>query len=293
MIELSTIHLFAALIGALAILTLALAVFLPQAAGRSHLGSGADQRTLSSLAARIPISEIRDDLIVRRDGSFCAGWECVGTGTQFADADRLEALSSSLDAFIKGIRHPEIELQFRYEIDYEMPKVLDERTSRSNCVNSPAAWLEENRVSFWRSAIDAGQMRSIRLLAFLSWRPSRTWETRSAGSRFAAAFWQGLAQEGFGKLPRITRAALNDSRTRALVQRNRQEHNRLVGEFNQILETYRIGLEAITPVRRLDEHELVRLIYRSLNPADHQLPTRQQESMLNTDWSEGVRYLDL
>src|SRR6185437_16509028 len=59
------------------------------------------------------------------------------------------------------------------------------------------------------------------------------------------------------------------------------------------LETYRIGLEAITPVRRLDEHELVRLIYRSMNPADHQLPTRKQESMLNTDWSEGVRYLDL
>jgi hypothetical protein len=293
MIEASTVHLIAALIGALAVVTFALAVFLPQATAQRQVKGTRNEKLLSSLAARIPISEIRDDLIVRRDGSFCAGWECVGTATQFADAERLEALSSSIDAFIKGIRHPEIELQFRYEIEYEMPKVLDERTSRSNCVNSPAAWLEENRVSFWRSAIDAGQMRSIRLLAFLSWRPSRTWETRSAGSRFAANFWQGLAQEGFGKLPRITRAALNDSRTRALVQRNRQEHNRLVAEFNQILETYRIGLEAITPVRRLDEHELVRLIYRSLNPADHQLPMRKQESMLNTDWSEGVRYLDL
>lgn len=293
MIEASTVHLIAALIGALAVVTFALAVFLPQATAKRQVNETRNEKLLSSLAARIPISEIRDDLIVRRDGSFCAGWECVGTATQFADAERLEALSSSIDAFIKGIRHPEIELQFRYEIEYEMPKVLDERTSRSNCVNSPAAWLEENRVSFWRSAIDAGQMRSIRLLAFLSWRPSRTWETRSAGSRFATAFWQGLAQEGFGKLPRITRAALNGSRTRALVQRNRQEHNRLVAEFNHILETYRIGLEAITPVRRLDEHELVRLIYRSLNPADHQLPTRKQESMLNTDWSEGVRYLDL
>lgn len=294
MIEASTVHLIAALVGALAVVTFALAAFLPQATAQRQVNGTRNEKVLSSLAARIPISEIRDDLIVRRDGSFCAGWECVGTATQFADAERLEALSSSLDAFIKGIRHPEIELQFRYEIEYEMPKVLDQRTSRSNCVNSAAAWLEENRVSFWRSAIDAGQMRSIRLLAFLSWRPSRTWETRSAGSRFAAAFWQGLAQEGFGKLPRITRAALNDSRTRALVQRNRQEHNRLVAEFNQILETYRIGLEAITPVRRLDERELVQLLYQALNPADHQVPTRNpQESLLNTDWSEGVRYLDL
>src|SRR5690242_13361502 len=197
MIELSTIHLFAALIGALAILTLALAVFLPQAAGRSHLGSGADQRTLSSLAARIPISEIRDDLIVRRDGSFCAGWECVGLSTQFADAERLEAVSSSLDAFIKGIRHPEIEVQFRYVIDSESPQVLERRKEQSSCVNSPAAWLEENRASFWRSAIDSGQLRSIRLLAFLSWKPTHIWETRSAGSRFTAALWKGLAHDGF------------------------------------------------------------------------------------------------
>src|SRR5581483_7526200 len=81
-------------------------------------GSG-DEKSLSSLAARIPVAEVRDDLIVRRDGSFCAGWECNGVATQFAHAERLEALSSTLDAFIKSIRHPEIELQFRYVIDCE------------------------------------------------------------------------------------------------------------------------------------------------------------------------------
>src|SRR5919108_2661467 len=149
MIQPSTIHLVAALIGALALLTLALAVFLPYGNGikmRSECG-GSSHKEVSSLAGRIPISEIRDDLIVRRDGSFCAGWECVGIATQFADAERLEAVSDSLDAFIKGIRHPEIELQFRYEIDYENSQVLEARKSHGNCVNSPAAWLEENRVS--------------------------------------------------------------------------------------------------------------------------------------------------
>src|SRR5947209_1991129 len=242
MIEPATIHLVAALVGALAILTLALAVFLPQAAGRSRSESNAlGQRTLASLAARIPISEIRDDLIVRRDGSFCAGWECAGISTQFADPERLEAVSSSLDAFIKGIRHPEVELQFRYVIDSETPQVLEERKAQNNSINSPAAWLEENRVSFWRSAIDSRQLRSVRLLAFLSWKPVHAWETRSAYSRFTAALWQGLAQHGFGKLRMIVRNALNEARTKALVQRNREEHSRLVAEFNQILEIHRLG----------------------------------------------------
>ena len=115
MIPVSTLHLVAALIGALAVMVLALAVFLPQAAAERHrFESGTeDEPKLSSLSARVPVSEIRNGLIVRRDGSFCAGWECSGVATQFADAERLEAVSSALDAFIKGIRHPEIELQFR------------------------------------------------------------------------------------------------------------------------------------------------------------------------------------
>src|SRR5438552_552018 len=210
MIQDSTLHLVVTLIGALALVTLALAVFLPDAAaGRQCSESRTENEPkLSSLAARVPISEIRDGLIVRRDGSFCAGWESSGIATQFASAERLEAVSSALDAFIKVIRHPEIELQFRYLIDYETSRVLEGRKALGNSANSPAGWLEENRLSFWRSATDAGHMRSIRLLAFVSWKPRHTWEARSAASRFAAAFWQGLVQDGFGKFAQVVRAAV-------------------------------------------------------------------------------------
>lgn len=295
MIEASTIHLVAALIVALAVVILAIAVLLPQVSNSARCRLETENRSkLSSLAARVPISEIRDGLIVRRDGSFCAGWECSGVATQFADAERLEALSNALDAFIKGIRHPEIELQFRYLVDYETSQVLERRKALGNCLNSPTAWLEENRVSFWRSAIDAGQIRSIRLLALLSWKPKRTWETRSVASRFAASLWQGLVLDGVGKLPTILRTALREARTKALVQRNREQHNRLVTQFNQILETYRVSLEAFSPVRRLSESDLLELVYHALNPADLQTKAKKQcTSLMHTDWFEGVRFLDL
>src|SRR5215468_5975078 len=156
MIQPSTIHLVAALISALALLTLALAVCLPYGSVRMQTRSDSAEskrKSVSSLAARIPVSEIRDGLIVRRDGSFCAGWECSGIATQFAGPERLEAVSSALDAFIRGIRHPEVEIQFRYLIDYETPRVLEGRKALGNSANSPAGWLEENRLSFWRSAI--------------------------------------------------------------------------------------------------------------------------------------------
>src|SRR5438132_13729593 len=115
MIQPFTLYLVAALIGALAVAVLALAVFLPQAAAGRHCSESRTENELklSSLAARVPISEIRDGLIVRRDGSFCAGWECSGIATQFANAERLEAVRAAFDAFIKGIRHPEIERQLR------------------------------------------------------------------------------------------------------------------------------------------------------------------------------------
>ena len=297
MIQPPVIHFTAALIGAFAVVILALAVFLPQAAPGHNRPENRteDEVRPSSLAARVPISEIRDGLIVRRDGSFCAGWECSGVPTQFAGVERLEAVSSAIDAFIKSIRHPEIEFQFRYVINHETPRLLEERKRLGNCVNSPAAWLEENRLSFWRSAVDAGQIRSIRLLAFLCWKPRRRWETRSAASRFATALWRGLVQEGFGSFSKILQSALKEMGEKALVQRNRQEHNRLVAEFNQVLETYRIGLEAITSVRRLSEPELIEVVYRALNPAERQVPkvNTQCTSFTNTDWFEGARFLDL
>ena len=295
MIQGSNVHLVGALIGALALFTLALAVFLPYV-GRQQGArtTDDDQKKLSSLAGRLPVCEIRDNLIVRRDGSFCAGWECAGVATQFASADRLEAVSSAMDAFIKGIRYSRAEFQFRYLIDHDTSEVLQQRQACVTSPNSPATWLEENRLSFWNAAIDAGQVRSMRLLALLSWKPNPTWETRSALSRFSASLWQGLSREGT-TLSGAIRRAFQEAKTKAVTQRNRAEHNQLVAEFDQILETYRLGLEAITPLRRLNEPELVRELYQSLNPGQRQTTRRNCKiaSLLNTDWAEGVRFLDL
>ncbi|PYU25959.1 MAG: hypothetical protein DMG32_10995 [Acidobacteria bacterium] len=295
MIQGSNIHLVGALIGALALFTLALAVFLPYV-GRQQGArtTDDDQKKLSSLAGRLPVCEIRDNLIVRRDGSFCAGWECAGVATQFASADRLEAVSSAMDAFIKGIRYSRAEFQFRYLIDHDTSEVLQQRQACVTSPNSPATWLEENRLSFWNAAIDAGQVRSMRLVALLSWKPNPTWETRSALSRFSASLWQGLSREGT-TLSGAIRRAFQEAKTKAVTQRNRAEHNQLVAEFDQILETYRLGLEAITPLRRLNEPELVRELYQSLNPGQRQTTRRNCKiaSLLNTDWAEGVRFLDL
>src|SRR5437016_10564510 len=107
--------------------------------------------------------------------------------------------------------------------------------------------------------------------------------------------FRSLVQDGFGKFAKVVRVALKETPTAALLQRTREEHNRLVAEFNHILETYRLGLEAMTPLRRLNESELVELVYHALNPADRQLPRAKKQfaPLLNTDWFEGVRLLDL
>ena len=65
----SAVHLVALLIGAFAVVVLALAVFLPQSAAARHRSESEPEKRakVSSLAERVPISEIRDGLIVRRD----------------------------------------------------------------------------------------------------------------------------------------------------------------------------------------------------------------------------------
>jgi len=298
MIHPSTIHLLVAAIAALALLLLGLSLVIPRANGLRELPCTSrmqdDEGKLSSLASRVPISEIRDGLVVRRDGSFCAAWEAVGCYAEFAPAERLEEISNSLDTLLRGVQHPGVELQVRYVIDSENSASLDERQAATKCVNSASTWLEDNRLSFWKSAIEAGQLRSIRLLILISWKPPAIWETRSAFSRFANTFWTGLVQQGLSL--KVLRRAVENAQAKALVQRNRAEHRWCVAEFEQVLEPYRIGLEAITPIRRLTEAELFGLLYSALNPRhDASGITRngKLEGLLNTDWSEGLRLVDI
>lgn len=70
MIQPSLVHLVAAFVGAFAVVILAFAVFLPQATSAHGDTRMEEEAKLSSLGARVPISEISDGLIVRRDGSF-------------------------------------------------------------------------------------------------------------------------------------------------------------------------------------------------------------------------------
>src|SRR5207244_1880416 len=99
MIQDSTLHLVVALIGALALVTLALAVFLPQAAAGRHCSESRTENEpeLSLLAARVPISEIRDGVVGRRDGSVCTGWEWTGIATRLGRAGRVASVRSCCD----------------------------------------------------------------------------------------------------------------------------------------------------------------------------------------------------
>jgi type IV secretory pathway VirB4 component len=297
MIQASVTPLICAALGGLALFTLGLAVFLPiDAALRELPLTTSRDATFPLLATQVRVLEIRDDLIVRRDGSFAAGWHVEGVCTEYASPDRLEEVSHAIDAFLKSVRHPEVELQFRYIVSPENPDILAERKRATERSNPASLWLEENRLSFWRAEIEAEQFRAVELYVFLAWRPRFKWEKRSACSRFASSLWNGLIRGGFWEFPQTLRQAAQQARTRAVVERNRAEHCRLVNEFNQILETYRIGLEAITQLHRLSSEELAKLLYQALNPADCYSAITSSGmvgSLLNTDWTEGPRYLDL
>jgi len=151
-----------------------------------------------------------------------------------------------------------------------------------NCANSPAAWFEENRL---RSGL-GHRCGSDALDRFWPSSPGNRSNlgTHSGVSRFAAAFWQGLVHHGFGKLGSVLRSAAQELGTRAIVQRNRQEHI-VSSRIQSILEPTASASKHYFG-RRLSEAQLLELVYHALNPAERQVPKVQDASALltNTDW---------
>lgn len=124
-----------------------------------------------SLASLLPIRDLLDNVMVRTDGSYVAGFRLRGSLTYFAADDELNAAQQALDALIRSLEPEVIRVQFRYEVNEKASHVID-RYSRLRRSERPAAvTLDVDREHHYRALDDTGEFLSRTLFAFLIWKP--------------------------------------------------------------------------------------------------------------------------
>jgi type IV secretory pathway VirB4 component len=188
-----------------------------------------------------------DNILVRTNGSFVAGYELKGVLSYFAtDGERNQA-KASLEALFRGIPDVSMRVQFRYEIAEHLGGLIDEYVRAQRTDEAEIMALDAHRVRRWREKEADGAYYQNRLHVYFIWDP-----------RIHAKLYHSAEQNR-----KLGSFALSQKKA---IQRGRKEHETHLAEFESILRGIESSLETaeIGP-RRLATQQL----FDELQAAQH------------------------
>ena len=192
-----------------------------------------------------------DNVMVRTNGAFVAGYELKGVLSYFAtDEDRNQA-KSMLEALIRGVPDVSMRIQFRCEISEHLGFLFDDYVNQQRTQKSEVIALDAHRLKMWRLKEQRGFYFENRLHVYFIWDP-----------RIHAKLYHSAQQNR-----RLGGFALSQKKA---IERSRKEHDTYLAELESILRGIESSMETanLSP-RRLSTQEL----FEELKHAQH--PTRR------------------
>ena len=215
-----------------------------------------------SLCEQLPVRDYLDDVVVRTNGSFVAGYELRGLTSYFATDEGRNRGKLMLEALLRSIPEQSMRVQFRYEVVEDLGGLLDQYVSNQRSEHAETCALDEPRVERWRAKEAASHYRRPLLHVYFIWDPV-------------------LHRRIVGK-PLKPNGDIFSLSARKCIERTWQEHQDLLAEFESLLHGVETALQAAElGAKRLSDDELFLEAKRGLNPLrSDQMPYRRGEDHL-------------
>jgi type IV secretory pathway VirB4 component len=215
-----------------------------------------------ALCEQLPVRDYLDNVVVRTNGAFVAGYELRGLTSYFASDEGRDRGKLMLEALLRSIPEQSMRVQVRYEVVEDLGGLLDQYVRGQKSERVEAIALDDLRVERWRTKEGACHYKRTILHIYFIWDPV-------------------LHHKLSGK-PLKPKGDLFSLSARKCIERSQREHSELLAEFESLLQGIETGLEAAElGARRLDDQELFLEAKRALNPlAPDRGPYRQGDDQL-------------
>jgi type IV secretory pathway VirB4 component len=189
-----------------------------------------------------------DDVMIRTNGAFVAGYELRGILAYFAtDVDRNQT-KSMLEALFRSVPDVSMRIQFRYEISEHLGDLLDSYVAQQRADQAEVMALDAHRLRMWMEKEHNGFYFETQLHVYLIWDP-----------RVHAKLYHSAHQNR--KLGGFTVSQ------KKAIQRTRKEHETYLAELESILRGIEGSMEAANlGSRRLTTQELFEELKHSQHP---------------------------
>ncbi|HEY1462403.1 MAG TPA: hypothetical protein VGF44_03175 [Terriglobales bacterium] len=117
----------------------------------------------------LPIRDYLDNVMVRTDGSFVAGYELRGLNTYFASDEGRDRGKTMLEALLRSVPEQSMRLQIRYEVAEDTGDLLERYVASQRSDTRSVVDLDAVRVERWRQKEKAGAFTRPLVSAYFIW----------------------------------------------------------------------------------------------------------------------------
>ncbi|HEX7284915.1 MAG TPA: hypothetical protein VF532_01965 [Candidatus Angelobacter sp.] len=202
-----------------------------------------------ALCEQLPVRDYLDNVMVRTNGTFVAGYELRGITSFFGSDEERDRSKVMLGALLKSIPEQSMRMQVRYEVVEDLGSLLDLYREQDRSGEEIVRALDSFRLEAWRQKADAGHYLRPLLHLYFIWDPRIHHRVTGKTDAPRGNVWSLSA--------------------RASIARFRREHEELLAEFESLLLGIETTLQASElGARRLTDQELFVEAKRALNPLE-------------------------
>src|SRR5215472_4863040 len=218
----------------------------------------------------LKIRDFLDNVMVRTDGCYVAGFRVQGAVTYFADDEGRNEAKSVVESLLRAMPEQSMRVQFRYEVLESLNGLLEQYRDAARSGNPEVKVLDERRLAAWEEKEKHGAYLSRIASVYLIWDPVKHKRAMIASGGPQSKEDRKLAGGGF------------TLSVRKAIQKTRKEHMDTLAEFESIIAGVESAMKGggLGP-ERMTHGEIFLEIKRALSPMDPD-PTPLKENVVET-----------
>ena len=124
-----------------------------------------------ALCEQLPVRDYLDNVVVRTNGAFVAGYELKGLASYFASDEGRDRGKLMLEALLRSLPEQSMRVQFRYEVVEDLGDLLEQYGEAQQSERAEVIALDELRVERWRMKEANGHYMRPLLHVYFIWDP--------------------------------------------------------------------------------------------------------------------------
>jgi type IV secretory pathway VirB4 component len=219
----------------------------------------------------LPVRDFLDNVMIREDGSFVAGFHLSGSQTYFGDDAARNDLKRRLENLFLTIPEESMRMQFRYEVEESVGDLLERYDAARRSTDPRVVAMDKERIATWQGQCDRGEYLLRTAAVYFIWNPTKHEKMMQDGGKIARKKANTTGKQGPQSFSEKISALIDKIFSSGSIDKNIQSIRKMHEERLQKFETLIVGAESslagagLGP-KRMTHEDLFLEIKRSLCP---------------------------